>query len=152
MPVSRGSSTAPEAVATGSVPGRSEAESDPPGDRGMATTAVVITQNDSIEQAIVDALRHIPLETLVSRKLLAVKPNETWASAEDTTGVTQPDTLRAVLRVLKRYGPRELVVSGGAGAAETDDVFRVAGLMDVVEEEGAAFFDHNRPPFREVSL
>jgi uncharacterized protein (DUF362 family) len=81
-----------------------------------------------------------------------VKPNDTWASAEDRTGVTQPDTLRAVLRQLKEYQPRELVVTGGAGAAETDDVFRIAGLMDVVEEEGAVFFDHNRPPFTEVQL
>jgi uncharacterized protein (DUF362 family) len=31
-------------------------------------------------------------------------------------------------------------------------VFRIAGLMDVVEEEGATFFDHNRPPFTEVKL
>src|SRR5206468_5384454 len=79
-------------------------------------------------------------------------PNETYASAEDTTAVTQPDTLRAVLRRVKRFGPKELVVTGGSGAAETDEVFRVAGLMDVVEEEGAAFFDHNRPPFTEVKL
>src|SRR5205085_3514042 len=78
--------------------------------------------------------------------------NDTWASAEDKTGVTQPDTLRAVLRHLKQFGPRELVVTGGAGAAETDEVFRVAGLMEVVEEEGATFFDHNRPPFESVEL
>jgi uncharacterized protein (DUF362 family) len=45
-----------------------------------------------------------------------------------------------------------LVVTGGAGAAETDEVFRIAGLMDVVTEEGATFFDHNRPPFVSVDL
>jgi hypothetical protein len=43
----------------------------------MATPAVVITRNDSIEQAIAEALRPIPLKTLVAQKLLAVKPNET---------------------------------------------------------------------------
>src|ERR687888_2004475 len=116
----------------------------------MAT--VVITQNNVIEEAVAEALRPLPLEPLVRGKRVAVKPNDTWASADDKTGVTQPDTLRAVLRQLKRFGPRELVVSGGAGAAETDEVFRVAGLMDVVEQEGATFFDHNRPPFRSVEL
>src|SRR3954468_4698517 len=110
-------------------------------------SSVVITQNEQIEKAIAEALEHLQLEALVRGKRVAVKPNDTWASAEDKTGVTQPDTLRAVLRHLKRYGPRELVVTGGAGAAETEDVFRVAGLMDVVAEEGATFFDHNRPPF-----
>jgi uncharacterized protein (DUF362 family) len=113
---------------------------------------VIITQNDAIERAIDEALRHVALEKLVRGKRVAVKPNETWASAEDTTGVTQPDTLRAVLRYVKQFGPRELIVTGGSGAAETDDIFRVAGLMDVVEEEGAEFFDHNRAPFKEVKL
>jgi uncharacterized protein (DUF362 family) len=116
----------------------------------MATVA--ITHHEDIEQAVAEALHHLPLDGLVRGKLVAVKPNDTWASADDTTGVTQPDTLRAVLRYLKRLGPRELVVTGGAGAAETEDVFRVAGLMDVVEKEGVAFFDHNRPPFVEVPL
>jgi uncharacterized protein (DUF362 family) len=113
---------------------------------------VVITQNELIEEAIAEALRHVPLEKLVAGKRVAVKPNDTWASAEDKTAVTQPDTLRAILRHLKQYSPRELVVTGGAGATETEEVFQVAGLMDVVEEEGAVFFDHNRPPFTAVDL
>jgi hypothetical protein len=41
--------------------------------------------------------------------------------------VTQPDTLRAVLRYLKRLGPRDLVFTGGAGPAETEAVFRLRG-------------------------
>src|SRR5918912_4328565 len=114
--------------------------------------AVVITRNDAIERAIAEALTHLPLDALVRGKIVAVKPNDTWASPEDVTGVTQPDTLRAVLRHVKRFGPRELVVTGGAGAAETEEVFRLAGLMDVVAQEGATFFDHNRPPFTSVDL
>jgi len=113
---------------------------------------VAITHDMAIERAIAEALGHLPLDGIVRGKLVAVKPNETWASPEDTTGVTQADTLRAVLRALKRFEPRELIVSGGAGAAETEDVFRYAGLMDVIEQEGASFFDHNRPPFVSVDL
>jgi uncharacterized protein (DUF362 family) len=115
-------------------------------------TVVSVTQNGSIERAISDALDHLPVESLVRDRRIAVKPNETWASADDTTGVTQPDTLRAVLRYLKRYAPRELIVSGGAGATQTAEVFRYARLTEVVEEEGAIFFDHNQPPFVSVDL
>ena len=114
--------------------------------------AVVITQNDAIERAIAEALEPLPLDALVRGKIVAVKPNDTWASPEDVTGVTQPDTLRAVLRHVRQCSPRELVVTGGAGAAETEEVFRLAGLMDVVTQEGATFFDHNRPPFTAVDL
>jgi uncharacterized protein (DUF362 family) len=113
---------------------------------------VAITQHVAIEHAIHEALHHLELEPLIRDKRVAVKPNDTWASAEDTTAVTQPDTLRAVLRYVQRFEPRELVVTGGAGAAETDEVFRFAGLMDVVGQEGATFFDHNRPPFTSVAL
>jgi uncharacterized protein (DUF362 family) len=115
--------------------------------------AVAIAHDpSSIEAALEQALGLLELEHLVRRRLVAVKPNETWASAEDTTGVTQPDTLRGVLRALRRLRPRELVVSGGAGAAETDEVFRHARLTQVLEQEGCALFDHNRPPFVSVDL
>ena len=114
--------------------------------------AVAIAQDAEIELAITGATNRLSLDSLVRGKRVAVKPNDTWASPSDKTGVTQPDTLRGVLRVIKRHQPRELVVTGGAGAAETDEVFRIAGLMDVVTEEGATFFDHNRPPFVSVPL
>lgn len=114
--------------------------------------AVAVTQSTDIGDAINAALDHLPLESLIRGRLVAVKPNETWASPQDTTGVTQADTLRAALRRIKQYGPRELVVSGGAGAAETEDVFRYTGMMGVIEEEGATFFDHNRAPFVSVQL
>jgi len=113
---------------------------------------VIITHDLQIEKAIADALDRVPLRSLVAGRRVAVKPNETWASREDTTGITQPDTLRAVLRAVKRHEPRELIVTGGAGAAETDEVFRVGGLMSVVRDEGAGFFDHNRAPFVSVDL
>src|SRR5438132_10340557 len=105
---------------------------------------VIITRNRAdIGAAIEEALTEIALEAIVSGKIVAVKPNETWASSDDTTGITQPDTLQAVLQAVKRHRPRELIVTGGAGAAETADVFRIGGLMAVVEEEGATFVDHN---------
>jgi uncharacterized protein (DUF362 family) len=53
---------------------------------------------------------------------------------------------------VRDHQPREIVVTGGAGAAQTDEVFRLAGLMGVVEQEGVTFFDHNRPPFVSVPL
>jgi uncharacterized protein (DUF362 family) len=115
-------------------------------------TDVAITQSERIEDAIAAALRHVPLASLVSGRRVAVKPNETWASDDDTTGITQPDTLRAVLRAMAAHNPAALIVTGGAGAAETEDVFRIGGLMQVVEEAGAEFVDHNRPPFVSVDL
>src|SRR5918992_1065759 len=109
------------------------------------TATVVITQDrEDIGRAIEEALRHIPLERLARGRLVAVKPNETWATERDTTAVTQGDTLRAVLRAVKRFRPRTLVVTGGAGAAETEDVFRYSGMLEAVRDEGVKLVDHNR--------
>lgn len=113
---------------------------------------VGIAQNDDIETAIEQALHHLELRDLIAGKTVAVKPNETAIPEGDTTGVTQADTLRGVLRHLKQYGPRTLLVTGGSGAAETDEVMRATGMMDVLEEESVKFVDHNRPPFEEVAL
>jgi uncharacterized protein (DUF362 family) len=113
---------------------------------------VAIAQNDEIGLAIREALGHLDLAPLIRGKLVAVKPNDTWASSSDTSGVTHPDTLRAILQAVRDHQPREIVVTGGAGAAQTDEVFRLAGLMGVVEQEGVTFFDHNRPPFVSVPL
>ena len=116
-------------------------------------SSVVITHRpDNIKAAIAEALGHIQLEPLVRGKRVAIKPNETTASPDDITGVTQANTLQAVLQAIKRAGPRELVVTGGAGAAETEDVLRITGMLEVLQQEGVALFDHNRPPFTEVSL
>lgn len=113
---------------------------------------VVISQGEDIERAIDDALSRLDLAAGFRGRLVAVKANDTWASLADRTAVTQPDTLRATLRHLKRTFPRRLVVVGGAGAAETKGVFEVSGLADVLREEGVDLVDLNQPPFVEVAL
>jgi uncharacterized protein (DUF362 family) len=114
--------------------------------------SVAIAHSTEIGAAIRNALDNLPLDGLIRGRHVAIKPNDTWASEDDTTGVTQPDTLRAVIRYVKGLEPAKITVTGGSGNAETEDVFRIAGLMDVVDDEGLAFFDHNRPPFVEVAL
>jgi uncharacterized protein (DUF362 family) len=117
----------------------------------MASVAIAQDIND-ISRAIAQVLEHLDLGSLVRGRRVAVKPNETWASSSDTTGVTQADTLRAVLRLVRAFDPAHITVTGGAGAAETDEVLRVSGMMQIIDEEGVEFVDHNRPPFERVYL
>ena len=113
---------------------------------------VAITHHADIAQSMTAALTHLELEAILRNRKVAVHPNDTWASPEDTTAVTQPECLRALLRYIQKFSPKELIVTAGSGAGESDEIFRIAGLMEVVEAEGAIFFDHNRPPFEEVAL
>lgn len=116
-------------------------------------SSVSLTYDPDIGSAIKSAFEHLQdLEEVFRGKQVAIKPNDTWASPRDLTPCTQADTLRAVIRRVKEYHPKSIVVSGGAGAAETGDIFRYLGLDTVIEEEGVEFFDHNRPPFVAVPL
>jgi uncharacterized protein (DUF362 family) len=116
------------------------------------SSAVAIAHDSVWKRAVGDALKALALEPLVRGKRVAVKPNETWASPKDKTAVTQPDTLKQVLQYVKKLHPRELVVSGGAGAMKTDKVMRLSGMMKVIEQEGVEFIDHNQPPYEKVEL
>ncbi|MGQ9676219.1 MAG: DUF362 domain-containing protein [Chloroflexota bacterium] len=117
----------------------------------MATVA--IAQNDDIAQALEEALSYFDLDPLFRGKLVAIHPNDTYATPTDTTAVTQPDTLEAAIRYVKRFGPRHIVISGGSGSRyTTDEVFQNSGMIEVVQREGVEYFDHNRGPYVMVPL
>src|SRR4051794_16514606 len=114
-------------------------------------TVSIANDPDDIGKAIVRALSEIPLEDFKDR-VVAIKPNDTTATAKDQTACTQADTLRATIRFIKNLHPKQVIVTGGSGDKETDDVFQTMGYMKVIEEEGVEWFDHNRPPFTPVDL
>lgn len=115
-------------------------------------SVVSIVHESRQEDAIWGALDLLPLDDLFRDKVVGIKPNETWASPADLTAVTQADTLEAMLAYVQKRRPRRLLVLGGAGGCETEEVFRLCGLMDVVRRYGVEFVDTNRPPHVRVPL
>jgi uncharacterized protein (DUF362 family) len=114
-------------------------------------TVSVAHEADDIEKAITQALSRIELDDFRDR-VVAIKPNDTTASDDDKTACTQADSLRATIRFIKTLHPKSIVVTGGSGAKETEDVFRTMGYLDVISQEGVEWFDHNKPPFVAVDL
>lgn len=114
---------------------------------------VAISRSEKVKEGIWEALDSLDnLADLFRDKFVAIKPNDTWASSGDTTACTQADTVAAVIQYVKKYRPSRIVVSGGAGAAETDEVFALLGIDRVIQKENVEFFDHNRPPFKSIAL
>ena len=114
-------------------------------------TVSIANQPGDIDKAIEKALGRVPLDDFRD-KIVAIKPNDTTATASDKTACTQADTLRATIRFVKTLHPKAIVVSGGAGKMETEDVFNVLGYPEVIESEGVEWFDHNKAPFAAVDL
>jgi uncharacterized protein (DUF362 family) len=114
-------------------------------------TVSIANRPGNIGEAISKSLRALALEDFRD-KIVAIKPNDTTATASDKTACTQADTLRATIQFVKTLHPRSIVVTGGSGKLKTDEVFRVLGYPEVIESEGVEWFDHNQPPFVPVDL
>ncbi|MCF6159094.1 MAG: DUF362 domain-containing protein [wastewater metagenome] len=114
---------------------------------------VSIAYDQDIEKSITSALDSLEdISDLFRGKHVAIKPNDTWASPGDLTPCTQADSVEAVIKYVKRFHPKKITITGGAGAEETDNVFRYLGIDKVIQQEGVEFFDHNRGPFQAVKL
>jgi uncharacterized protein (DUF362 family) len=115
--------------------------------------SVALVRDENIERGIGGALELAGnLAPLLVQKHVAIKPNDTWATPADLTACTQADTVRAVIRYVKRFNPSRITVSGGSGAGETQEIFHLLGIDTVIRREGVEFFDHNRGPFVQIEL
>lgn len=113
-------------------------------------TAVAITENlGEVSKAVAEALDLLGVgDSLFAAKKVVVKPN---VVSRPAAAVTQPDTLRAVIRYLKKFHPKEIIVAEGS-AHETPEIFALHGLDTVIEEEGVSFIDLNHQPLKEIPL
>ncbi|MGP0064260.1 MAG: DUF362 domain-containing protein [Isosphaeraceae bacterium] len=114
-------------------------------------TVSIAHQPDNAERAITEALSRVALDDFRDR-VVAIKPNDTSATDDDKTVCTQADSLRATILSITTLHPKSIMLTGGAGAKKTEDMFRVMGYLDVISQEGVEWFDHNQAPFEAVDL
>jgi uncharacterized protein (DUF362 family) len=114
---------------------------------------VAIIHEVRIDKAIEQVLDLVGNQkSLFTGKHVAIKPNETWAVANDLTACTQADSVQAVIQYIKKFDPSRITITGGAGDGQTDEIFHLLGIDEVIKKEGVEFFDHNRGPFKAVPL
>jgi uncharacterized protein (DUF362 family) len=116
-----------------------------------ALTVSIAHHPDDISKAITRALNEIALEDFKDR-VVAIKPNDTTATDNNQAACTQADTLRATIQFIKMLHPKQIIVTGGSGKDQTEDVFRIMGYLEVIDDEGVEWFDHNKAPFVAVDL
>lgn len=104
-----------------------------------------------IAKAISQALGPVPLDDFKD-KVVAIHPNDTTATPDNKGACSTPESLRATIREIKSLHPKSIVVTGGSGETETDEVFRIMGYDEVIKDEGVEYHDHNQPPFVPVMI
>ncbi|MDR0308260.1 MAG: DUF362 domain-containing protein [Chitinispirillales bacterium] len=119
----------------------------------MNKPKVAIVHNPDIGRSLAEALECLGnLSGLFTDKHVAIKPDDTLYRANDTSSCTQADTMRALIKLVKRYNPYRVTVAGGSNDGETDYIFELLGINNVISEEETEFFDLNHGPFKCISL
>ncbi|MDR0308261.1 MAG: DUF362 domain-containing protein [Chitinispirillales bacterium] len=120
----------------------------------MSKSKVAITHDHDIRKGFERALEHLGcLSDLFTNKHVSIKPHDACANPDDTVTCTQADTIKALVGVIKRHNPNKITITGGSsGILGTNHVFELLGINDLISEENIEYFNHNRGPFKRVSL
>jgi uncharacterized protein (DUF362 family) len=106
-------------------------------------TPVAITRihNDDVEAAVIAALDLIDAKRLMHEGMtIMLKPNMLGAKPPERAVCTSPQIVRSVIRWLKQFEPKRIVLTdsagGGANIGDTERAMEASGLKKVCEEEG----------------
>jgi len=114
---------------------------------------VAIIHHPDIEKSLEAALSYLNLSDLFTDKHVAIKPHDACAHPDEISACTQADTLRALIGLIKRHKPYRITVAGGSNnILETNHVFELLGIHDVISEEKVEYIDLNRGPFKRTKL
>ena len=111
----------------------------------MAKERVAITKvtEQHLDEALQEAIELLGgLERIVpSGNRVLIKPNFTFAPTN--RGITHPELIEAVVRMVTDTSPREIVIAEGAGDTYTTHCFRFQGVFRIAARYGAELVDLN---------
>lgn len=116
-----------------------------------AVVAVVRAERANIYEALSEAFHLLDLDAYIkSSYKIMVKPNVVRAQGSPAT--THPETLGALIGLLKSTCSSEIVVAEGSGEGNTLENFRILGLLDVALNSGVEVVDLNVGEFINITI
>ncbi|SCY94571.1 DUF362 domain-containing protein [Alkaliphilus peptidifermentans] len=114
---------------------------------------VCISRSAIKGEAISEALNGLPINNIIKDgDHVVITPNWVKAKPANTGTVVGPQTLRELIKYIKKLNPRRITVACGSGGDETQNVFNKVGYKKVIEEEKIEFIDLNYGPYEELFL
>lgn len=121
-------------------------------ERRVKESIVSIVRSATEQDSIKDALGMLPMNDIIrKRDKVVITPNWVGSKAPETATVVGPLTLQALIRCVKEYQPREIVIATGSGG-DTKQVFHQVGYDRIIEEEKVTFIDLNYGPYVDLEL
>ncbi len=113
----------------------------------MAKSVVSIVKGTNAEKMVEEALSLLGgVSSLIKpNSTVVVKPNAGHPVRAETAGCTSPEMVAAVVKVLRKAQPKEIIVAeSGAIGCDTIECFEVSGIRKAAEEAGARLIDIKR--------
>lgn len=121
--------------------------------RKRNTADIAITKNDNESAAIREGLNLLQADTLIHPEdVVVITPNWVQQQNPQTGIVVGPESLREVIRFVKKNNPRRIVVATGSGQKGTAEIMTVVGFDKIIKEEEVEFIDLNHGPFTRIKL
>lgn len=105
----------------------------------MAKSIVSIVKGNDAEKMVDEALSLLGGSALIKPgSTIVIKPNAGHPSPPETAGCTSPEMVSAVIKVLRKAKPKEIIVAeAGAIGCDTMECFEVSGIGKAAKEAGA---------------
>lgn len=106
-------------------------------------------------RAVINGLKKINAGNLINKDdVVLIVPN--WVNDKKINPkdgvVVGPDTLKAIIKWVKKHNPKKIIVGSGSGNGDTLSVMEKVGYDQVLKEEDIKFIDFNSGPYITLEL
>lgn len=105
---------------------------------------VALAKEDSIQDSVTKVFDLMGGVTNLIKKgeTVVLKPNAGHAAPAESAVCTNPETLRAVIREVKKAQPKSIVIAEAAAVGcDTMECYRICGIEQMAKEEGIELID-----------
>ena len=121
--------------------------------RRRSSPDIGIARNSNESIAINESLDLIQASNLINSKdIVVITPNWVQPKEPVTGDVVGQESLRAVIRYVKKGNPQRIVIATGSAGKSTPEVMKAVGYDKVIQDEQVEFVDLNHGPFTRINL
>lgn len=114
---------------------------------------VAITKNENESLAIEEGLQLIHFSTMISSEdVVVITPNWVSPATPYSGRVVGPESLRSIIRLVKRCNPKRIVVATGPGDEDVISLMEQVGFASIIKEEKVEFINLNQGPFISIDI
>ncbi|MTI69570.1 MAG: DUF362 domain-containing protein [Firmicutes bacterium] len=122
-------------------------------DRRIKKPLVSISENISEEKSLEQCLNNLPMEDIIKKNdNVVITPNWVKAKSPSSATVVGPNTLDKLIKIVKKYNPKRVVIATGSGGDSTDKVMKYVGYDKVIKDNNVEFIDLNYGPYTNLKL